>query len=156
MRIENITVKSEAYTSEAARYLIGMLDNGLIHRFPGKNSGSEPSQNFGHDKSTFLVARNDGVPIACGGLVYVDDETCEIKCMFTEPCSRGRGVAKKVLQALEKHAIEQGFKIIQLETGRHQPEAIIMYEHNGYQRIPCFRQYVGNPHSCCYEKRIIL
>lgn len=154
MRIENVTVAAEGFHSEAAQYLVGMLDNDLTHRYPGMKINAVNAAEFDNEKSTFVIARNDGVPIGCGGLVQVDEETCEVKRMFVEPYSRGRGVAKLILMELEKHAKENGFKIVQLETGKHQPEAIIMYEHNGYKRIPCFRQYEGNPHSHCYEKVI--
>ncbi len=152
MRIENVTVIAEGYHAEAAQYLIGMLDNDLTHRYPGRVLNTAQASEFEHEKSTFVIARNDGVPIGCGGLVYIDDDTCEVKRMFVEPYSRGRGVAKMILLELEKHAKANGFTTIQLETGQHQPEAIIMYEHNGYTRIPCFRQYKDNPHSHCYKK----
>jgi putative acetyltransferase len=154
MRIENITLATEGFRSEAAQYLMGMLDNDLTHRYPGKKINTPKPDGFEHEKSVFVIARNDGVPVACGGLVYINDDVCEIKRMFTEPGSRGSGLAKMILLELERHAKEQGFKAIQLETGKHQPEAIIMYEHNGYQSVPCFRKYENSPHSHCYEKKI--
>ncbi len=154
MRIENVTIAAEGFRSEAAHYLIGMLDNDLMHRYPGIKINAAKAAEFEKEKSIFVIARNDGVPIGCGGLVPIDENTCEVKRMFVEPYSRGRGVAKMILLELEKHAVEQGFSLIQLETGQHQPEAIIMYEHNGYKRVPCFRQYENNPHSHCYEKAI--
>ncbi len=154
MRIENVTISAEGFHSEAAQYLLGMLDNDLMHRYPGMIISAAMDKEFDRQKSLFVIARNDGVPIGCGGVVNIDDQTCEVKRMFVEPHSRGGGVAKMILLELERHAKEQGFKVIQLETGKHQPEAIIMYEHNGYERIPCFRQYDGNPHSHCYEKKI--
>ena len=154
MRLENINIQHESFAAEGAQYLIGMLDHDLMTRYPGQRVNVTKSSEFEHDKSLFLVARSDGVPVACGGLVYIDENTCEIRRMFTEPSSRGRGMAKMILQKLEEGAKEHGFHLIQLETGRHQPEAIILYEHSGYSRVPCFRQFEGSPHSHCYEKRI--
>jgi GNAT superfamily N-acetyltransferase len=154
MRIENVTISAEGFHSEAAHYLIGMLDNDLTHRYPGLKINAPKAEEFEREKSFFVIARNDGVPIGCGGLVNIDENTCEVKRMFVEPYSRGRGVAKMILLELERLAKESGFSLVQLETGQHQPEAIIMYEHNGYSRIPCFRQYKENPHSHCYEKSI--
>ena len=155
MRMENVTIKPEAFTSKGAQYLIAMLENDLKHRYIGQSINAAKPAKFEHEKSLFLVARKNGEPIGCGGLVYVDEETCEIKRMFVEPHSRGCGIAKKILLVLEEYALEKGFKEIQLETGQHQPEAIVLYEHSGYTRIPCFRQFDGNPHSHCYEKKIV-
>ncbi|WP_407644578.1 hypothetical protein [Croceimicrobium hydrocarbonivorans] len=39
-----------------------------------------------------------------------------------------------------------------LETGINQPEAIRLYEKNGYQRIPNYPPYEGVETSYCFEK----
>ena len=49
----------------------------------------------------FLVARMDGVVAGCGALKRLDAGIAEIKRMWTAPGMRGRGVARRVLQALE-------------------------------------------------------
>ena len=38
------------------------------------------------------------------------------------------------------------------ETGKRQPEAIALYEKNGYNRTPNYGQYVGVENSVCFEK----
>jgi putative acetyltransferase len=35
-----------------------------------------------------------------------------------------------------------------------QPEAVGLYESAGYRKIPRFGEYVGNPFSLCFEKRL--
>jgi putative acetyltransferase len=42
-----------------------------------------------------------------------------------------------------------------LETGNRQPEAIMLYEKNGYNRIPNYGKYKGIKNSVCFEKEII-
>lgn len=41
-----------------------------------------------------------------------------------------------------------------LETGTRQPEAIRLYETEGYQSIDCYGEYAGDPLSVCFEKRL--
>ena len=56
---------------------------------------------------------------------------------------------RKTVQALAK---ELGYKKCILETGLKQPEAIRLYEKNGYKSIPNYGQYAGVENSVCYEK----
>jgi putative acetyltransferase len=39
-----------------------------------------------------------------------------------------------------------------LETGKKQPEAIVLYKRNGYAVIPNFGQYENVENSVCFEK----
>jgi len=43
---------------------------------------------------------------------------------------------------------------LRLETGIHQKEAIGLYERMGFQSIPPFGEYVDDPLSRFFEKRI--
>jgi GNAT superfamily N-acetyltransferase len=64
------------------------------------------------------------------------------------------GYARKLLEYLESTARTSGYKAVRLETGTKQPEAIRLYESSGYQPIPAYGEYVGNPFSVCYEKEL--
>ena len=74
--------------------------------------------------------------------------------MYTSVESRGKGVASLVLEALEQWAKEQEFKQCILETGIKQPEAIGLYEKNGYHLIPNYGQYSDVEDSKCFKKMI--
>jgi GNAT superfamily N-acetyltransferase len=103
----------------------------------------------------FLVARLDGEPVGCGALrrlVGGPAEVGEIKRMYTAPVARRRGVSRALLRALEVEAAALGYRRVQLETGLRQPEAIAMYEAEGYHRIPSFGQYAGDELSVCFAK----
>ena len=66
---------------------------------------------------------------------------------------RGRGFGKLLLDHIENHAASKGASSVRLETGIYQPEAVRLYEKNGYCRIPPFRDYPpDDPLSLCYEK----
>ncbi|MCD8175986.1 MAG: GNAT family N-acetyltransferase [Tannerellaceae bacterium] len=45
-----------------------------------------------------------------------------------------------------------GFTSVVLETGINQPEAIRLYEKNGYIRIANYGPYINQPDSVCMKK----
>lgn len=101
-----------------------------------------------------VVAYEAGQPLGCGAIKELEPGTTEIKRMYTVPASRGKGIATQILTALETWATELGYNICKLETGKRQPEAIRVYEQNGYQTIPNYGQYAGIENSVCFEKKL--
>lgn len=106
----------------------------------------------GGDVSLFLVAFDDDVPIACGGLRELDAEHGELKRMYVTPGRRGSGTADAILLALEDAARARGWSRLVLETGTEQRAAIRFYERSGYREIPRFGYYVDSELSLCFEK----
>jgi putative acetyltransferase len=107
------------------------------------------------DKIKFVVvAYENGKPVACGAIKEFSPEIMEVKRMFTSPESRGKGIAGEILGELEMWASELSYKKCILETGKKQPEAIQLYEKNGYQIIPNYGQYAGIENSVCFEKNL--
>ncbi|GAB3943494.1 hypothetical protein GCM10027614_32240 [Micromonospora vulcania] len=41
-----------------------------------------------------------------------------------------------------------------LETGTYLPAAIGLYTSSGYDQIPVYGEYVHNPYSVCFAKRL--
>jgi putative acetyltransferase len=101
-----------------------------------------------------LVAYHNDQPVGCGALKAFGETAMEVKRMYTLPQYRGRGIASAVLAALEAWAAELGCEKCVLETGQNQPEAIAMYQKQGYQRIPNYGQYAGVENSVCFEKKL--
>ena len=99
---------------------------------------------------TFLVADLDGVPVGCGGLRPGADRTAEVKRMYVDPAARGRGVARALLRALVEHARGNGLHRLLLETGTEQPEAMALYESEGWTRVPPFGHYAHDARTRCY------
>jgi putative acetyltransferase len=107
------------------------------------------------DKIKFVVvAYENGKPVACGAIKEFSPEIMEVKRMFTSLESRGKGIAGEILGELEMWASELSYKKCILETGKKQPEAIQLYEKNGYQIIPNYGQYAGIENSVCFEKNL--
>ncbi len=101
-----------------------------------------------------IVAFKNNTPAGCGAIKQFSVDTMEVKRMFVPLNLRGKGLASKILNELEKWALELGYKKCMLETGKRQPEAIALYKKNGYVQIPNYGQYVGIENSVCFIKEL--
>ncbi|MEV0157488.1 GNAT family N-acetyltransferase [Micromonospora sp. NPDC050686] len=107
-----------------------------------------------HDDIHYLVVIDGGRVVACGGIQALDPDTGELKRMYVRPAYRGRGIARQLLAALEELAFQRGHTVVCLETGTYLPAAIRLYTSCGYEPIPVYGEYVGNPYSVCFAKRL--
>ena len=111
--------------------------------------GDDPSLRPPH--GTFFVAASDGAPVACGG-VREFDGTGEIKRMWVAPAARSLGIAQRLLDTLEQHAIDLHLHTVRLDTNRSLTEAHALYVRNGYREIG---RYNDNPYADhWFEKRL--
>ena len=101
-----------------------------------------------------VVAYEKNKPVGCGAIKEFSQKIMEVKRMYTIPECRGKGIATKILNELEKWAAELSYEKCILETGKKQPEAVELYKKNGYNQIPNFGQYTGIENSLCFEKEI--
>ena len=101
-----------------------------------------------------VVAYENELPIACGAIKQFSKSAMEVKRMYTLASNRGKGVASEVLNELEKWAAEMNYSHCVLETGVRQPDAIRLYEKNGYLPVPNYGQYAGVENSRCFEKKL--
>lgn len=101
----------------------------------------------------FAVLRNgEGKAVGCGALVLGDDGSGELKRMYLRPPWRGGGRAKALLARLEAEAAARGCRVVRLETGIHQHEALAFYARAGYRRRGPFGGYGPDPLSIFMEK----
>nr|WP_255548491.1 GNAT family N-acetyltransferase [Luteibacter sp. dw_328] len=100
---------------------------------------------------TFMTARVDGTPLACGAGVDHGDYV-ELKYMYVVPACRGMGLGKEMLEALEAQVRAAGGTKVKLETGTAQTESIELYERSGYRRCPPFGDHHAHPASIFMEK----
>lgn len=133
--------------------LVLQLDQDLAER-DGKEHGFYAQFNTLTAIQHVVVAYEEGKAVACGAMKELDKNTMEIKRMFTTPTHRAKGIASQVLGELETWAKESGYTVCRLETGKRQPEAIAVYQKNGYVQIPNYGQYAGIENSVCFEKKL--
>ncbi|MEV7793218.1 GNAT family N-acetyltransferase [Streptomyces sp. NPDC087512] len=110
----------------------------------------------------YLIAYDENdVPVASGGWRSQDaneegnlDGDAELKRMFVIEQMRGRGLARRILAALEEDARAAGRSRMVLETGTKQPEAVALYLSSGYEPCEKFGYYRFHEESLCYAKAL--
>ncbi|KQW52296.1 GCN5 family acetyltransferase [Pelomonas sp. Root662] len=102
----------------------------------------------------FAVARDAaGQAVGCGAVV-LGAEFGELKRMFVSPTARGQGLAQRMLVLLEAEAIARGCRLLTLESGPFQPEALGLYARVGFERCGPFGSYADDPLSVFMQKRL--
>ncbi|MFJ6650166.1 GNAT family N-acetyltransferase [Streptomyces sp. NPDC091290] len=117
---------------------------------------------FAPPRGLYLIAYDAlGVPVASGGWRSQDengegnqDGDAELKRMYVVEDMRGRGIARRVLAALEDDARAAGRRRMVLETGAKQPEAVALYTSSGYEPCGKFGYYRFHELSLCYAKAL--
>lgn len=105
-------------------------------------------------RTSYLVAYDRHMPVGCAALRPIDDSTAEVRRVYVQKSARGSGVARALMARLEAEAESLGYTAMKLETGHHQQPAMALYQALGYQRIPAFGPYVGDPTSVCFGKSL--
>lgn len=134
-------------------FLVRKLDADLAER-DGKDHTFYAQFNKIDSIRHVVVVYDGDQPVGCGAIKEFAPDTMEVKRMYTLPEKRGQGVASQVLAALETWAEELGYQKCVLETGKKQPEAIALYQKNGYIITPNYGQYIGVDNSVCFEKKL--
>jgi predicted acetyltransferase/GNAT superfamily N-acetyltransferase len=101
--------------------------------------------------SVYLIAWQNGVPLACGALRPLEPGTAEVRRMYVHRDHRRQGLALAVLDRLVAEARRLGLTRLRLETGHKQEPAMALYEAFGFHRIAPFGDHIGDPTSVCFE-----
>ena len=102
----------------------------------------------------FLVARVDDKALGCGAVVDSGEGWAEVKRMFVSPAARGLKLGRRLLDELEAIAIRRGARVLRLEMGGLQPEALGLYRSAGFVEIGPFGSYGPDPLSIFMEKTL--
>ena len=151
----NTTIELQRTDSSSPDFkkLIVLLDHDLAVRDGKDHAFYHQFNQIDHIKYV-IVAYENGEAIGCGAIKEFDTTIMEVKRMFTLPASRGKGIASKLLKALEEWATEMSYEKCILETGIKQPEAVALYKKNRYSIIENYGQYAGIANSICFEKSL--
>ena len=115
---------------------------------------------FEPPRGLYLIAYDElDRPVATGGWRtqnandqgYADGDA-ELKRMYVIEEMRGRGLARRILAALEEDARAAGRTRMVLETGTKQPEAVALYTSSGYEPCAKFGYYRFHEESLCFAK----
>jgi len=146
-----ITLKrTDNYNPDFIR-LIALLDEYLAEQNGEAHAFYAPNNKLAH-LDTAVIAYKDNVPVGCGCFKKFDEDSVEIKRMYVDMAARGKGIATKVLDELEKWAKEIGFTYAVLETGVKFDDALGLYKKWGYHVIDNYGPYAGVNNSVCMQK----
>ncbi len=142
-----------------AQTLTEQVQQEYVVRYGGTDRSPIDPREFDPPGGLFLICYLDGRPVGCAGwrtppysLLLPGD--AEVKRMYVAPEARGRGLARRMLAALERDAAAAGRTRMVLETGIAQPEAITLYLSTGYTPIPSFGLHRDSPGNRCYARSL--
>ena len=150
-----VEIRPLAPADPAVRRLVAELDRLQTSLYPAESNHLDPIEVLEGSDVTFLAAFVGGEAVGCGAVKRMPGRYGEIKRVFVDPAARRRGVGRAMMEALETDLLTHGIDLARLETGVRQPEALALYEHSGYVRIPPFGDYREDPLSVFLEKRLV-
>jgi putative acetyltransferase len=136
--------------------LVAKSDEYLSSLYPPESNHAEPLHALVGEDSAFFAGYVGEQLAACGAVKLVEDDTPygEIKRVFVEEKYRGKNLATAVMQHLEDHLSSIGVKVVRLEAGPMQPEALGLYRKLGYADRGPFGSYRIDPLSVFMEKNL--
>ena len=154
-RARDISIAPGDPRQQDVRALIAALDELMISLYPAESNHLLDVEALAHSDVTFLVARDRDAVVGCGAVRRHDDALGEVKRMYVDPQVRGVGLGRRILDAIEREARQQGLQRLALETGIHQPEAIGLYRKAGFRDCPPFAGYKADPLSLFMMKELV-
>lgn len=117
---------------------LGFVD-GVYRRTP-----PDP-QAFVPPRGVFLVVLDDDdIAVGCGGVRMLSEHRGEIKHLWLDPSTRGRGWGRTLLIELEARAVGLGARFVVLDTNATLEAAQALYRSSGYDEI---EPYNDNPNA---------
>lgn len=158
---EPIVIRRERPDQPEVVALLAELDRYLATLYAPEENHILDVQQLLQPEIAFYVARDQGRPVGTaayrrmngepdtGGMAYG-----EVKRMYVDPAFRGHRLGARLLAALEDGLRGDGYRLALLETGRHQTEAVRLYEREGYVPRGVFGGYPDNGLSVFYGKAL--
>ena len=156
--VQAIAIELALSPTDEVRTLVGELEGLLAADYtPEQRHGLSVEAIF-QPRVRFFVARVGGAVVGCGGVALFSD-FAEVKRMYVREVARGRGVARALLDRVERETHDAGLDLLRLETGDRAHAAIRFYERAGFRRCSAFGAYAAMAPaaistSVFYEKRV--
>jgi len=134
--------------------LIEELDRHLGQLYPAESNYLMDLDALSAPDVRFFAA-NEGDDVLGCGAIKLFDEYAEVKRVYVTARARGRGVAMRILRALEDATRDAGLRVMRLETGVFQPDAIALFEKVEFRRCSSFGDYPkSDPYSVFMERHL--
>ncbi len=140
-----VRLRALAYDDPLSRYLVEQVQQEYVVRYGGRDAAAVDPADFRPPAGLFLVAEVEGMPAGCGAWRVRPTGDVEIKRVYVEPSFRRRGLAQRLMAALEVSAARAGHRCVVLNTGQQQPEALALYAGLGYRPVAGYGVYSCAP-----------
>jgi N-acetylglutamate synthase-like GNAT family acetyltransferase len=100
-----------------------------VLRAPWNQSKESATDELEEGAYNAYILSDQGNAIACGRLQENENKVGQIRYMAVDKAWQGKGLGKSILEALEKKALDLGFKTIELQAREN---AVEFYKNNGY------------------------
>ena len=152
--LSDLRLVAERLDSASGALLVRALLDELMTRYGFPDPDQPAADELLPPGGVFFVAYRGARPVGCGGLRRHDEHVGEVKRMYVHPEHRRHGVGRAVLRAVEAEAHRIGYVKLVLETGMRQPEAIALYESEGYVAVEPWGPYREVASSRCFAKAL--
>ncbi|MGB3770895.1 MAG: GNAT family N-acetyltransferase [Rhodococcus sp. (in: high G+C Gram-positive bacteria)] len=159
-----LTIAATGLDDDDVVRMIDEVQQEYVRRYGGPDDTVLGAEQFTPPSGSFVKAMLDGNAVGMGGWRVHESGPhaeglragdAEIKRMYVRSHARGRGVARAVLDSIERSAVDAGRRRLVLETGLRQPEAIGLYTSSGYTPLtPKFGVYRDEEQSLCMVKEL--
>jgi GNAT superfamily N-acetyltransferase len=135
-------VRREPFDTEGSRWVVARAEKELVARYGMLDDGELglTAAMFDPPAGSFVVALVDGDgdgdahPVGGAGVRTLTPGTGEVRRLWVDPAWRRRGVARALMAGLEEAARDLGLVTLRLATGDRQPEAVALYDSDGWER----------------------
>jgi GNAT superfamily N-acetyltransferase len=159
--VPELELRPTRYDHPDATALTDHAQRFYVQLYGGPDATPFTADEFAPPRGNFLIGYLEGRPVAMGGWRFSPvrapegaERPAEIKRMFVHETVRGRGLARRLLGALEDDALAAGADWMILETGQPQVAAIGLYRTAGYSDIAPFGFYADKPTVVSLGRRL--
>ncbi|MBN1509447.1 MAG: GNAT family N-acetyltransferase [Sedimentisphaerales bacterium] len=92
---------------------------------------------YARPSGRILLAKHGNAFVGCVALRQIGEGTCEMKRLFVQPRSRGKGIGKALAQAIIEEARRIGYKRMRLDTVLEPAKSL--YRSLGFREIPPYQ-----------------
>jgi putative acetyltransferase len=149
-----IRIQRESVVRADVSGLLAQSDDLMTMLYPAESNHLLDVTALDRPEATFYVARLNDRAIGCSAWLRTGDQEAELKRMFVLPDYRGQKIGRLILETIEADAFAAGVRVIYLETGVKQPEALSLYRTHGYTECAPFPPYGPDPLSVFLVKRL--
>ncbi len=136
----------------AMRQYFEELDRRFVSGFAVDEALDAAKADLAPPTGTFLVAMRHDEVVGCGGVLFVDADRGEIKRMWVNSTTRGKGLGRRLLVRLEDEVAAAGRSIVMLDTNAVLTQAIAMYRSAGYRDV---ERYNDNPYAELWFEKVL-